>query len=406
MNRLISFFLLICLAVNLSGCAAGTPTPAPWTPTRIPATRSQAHPTATSVPPTVTPPPPTATPLPSTPTPIPPMPTPLPPTVTPLPPTPTLIPPTPTPLPEFSQDLTISYADAADWLTDVPAEDRDDQIRDWAVLGLATLLNLDVETLRNAFYDQTPVRDPLIQDLTRAKVGPGRGLPDGGKRLHVLIPVGDPYAARSIGTVLDDYRKDVGVDPEKVLIYRYKIDATARQVIMKPEPAQSTQAVREQNGYREMRVDVLADLQSFLTQTQHLSRLELRNGQLWAAGWKWPNAPVGQITTADLAVLQHGYKNAAAGKSTPTGFSLDPGRPMTVNTLIDLLDPAKYSRLKARVTQIVTFINAYSQATTSQGRQTLVNNLDDTLYKLLTDDDRVFELLLNTAEGRPPYQIA
>ena len=232
------------------------------------------------------------------------------------------------------------------------------------------------------------------------------GLPDGGKRLHVLIPVGDPYAARSIGTVLDDYRKDTGVDPEKVLIYRYKIDATARQVIMKPEPAQSTQAVREQNGYREMRVDALADLQSFLTQTQHLSRLELRNGQLWAAGWKWPERPRRADHHCRSGRSAARVQNAAAGKSTPTGFSLDPGRPMTVNTLIDLLDPAKYSQLKARETQIVTFINAYSQATTSQGRQTLVNNLDDTLYKLLTDDDRVFELLLNTAEGRPPYQIA
>jgi hypothetical protein len=308
-------------------------------------------------------------------------------------------------LPEFSQDLTVSYADAADWLTDLPAEDRDDQIRDWAVLGLAALLNLDVETLRDAFYDQTPVRDPLFYDLTRAKVGPGRGLPDSGKRLHVLIPAGDPYAARSIGMVLDDYRKDAGIDPEKVLIYRYKIDATARQVILKPEPAQSIQVVREQNGYREMRVDALADLQSFLAQTQHLSRLELRNGQLWAAGWKWPGVPTGQITAADLTVLQRGYKNAAAGKSTEPGFSLDPGESMTVADLIALLDPTKYAQVKARGTQVVTFINAFVQATTLQQRQTLVNQ-NRSLYKLLTDNDKVFELLLNTAEGRPPYQFA
>lgn len=387
MNRLISFFLLICLAVNLSGCATSTPTPLPRTPTRIPATPTQAPPTATPVPPTVTPLPPTVTPLPPTPTPIPPT-------------------PTPTPLPGFSQDLTISYADATDWLTDLPAEDRDDQIRDWAVLGLAALLNLDVETLRDAFYDQTPVRDPLFHDLTRVKVGPGRGLPDSGKRLHVLIPVGDPYAARSIGTVLDDYRKDAGVDPEKVLIYRYRIDATARQVILKPEPAQSIQAVRAQYGYQEMRIDALADLQRFLAQTQHLSRLELRNGQLWAAGWNWPGIPTGQITIADLTVLQRGYQNAAAGKSTETGFSLDPGKSLTVSDLISLLDPVKYSQLKANSSSVAAFINACARSITSQECKTAANNLNDTVYELLINDEKLLSLLLNTAEGRSPYQAA
>ncbi len=361
MRRLTLLTLPILVTIVLSSCAAPAPAPLPVTPALMF--------------PTSSPPPPTST---------------------------------PTPLPEFSpnQDLTISYADATDWLTDLPPEDHHDQIRDWAVLGLASLLNIDVETLRNALYDQTPVRDPLFYDLTTAKVGPGRGLLDAAGRLHVLVPIDDPYIARSIGMVLDDQRKDSGTDPKQVLIYRYRIDTKARQIILKPEPTRPSQAVRERYGYQEMQVDTLADLQRFLTQTQHLTRVEIRNGQLWAGGWNWPGVPTGQVTAADLTVLQQGYKNAAAGKATETGFSLDPGKSIAVSDLITILDSTKYPQLKSRAVPAATFINAYAKASSSQERQNLLNKLDRTLYALFRSDSKLFELLLNTADGESPYQAA
>src|SRR5262249_45909954 len=162
------------------------------------------------------------------------------------------------------------------------------------VWGLAGLLKLDVETLRDATYDQTPVRDPLFMGIATNRVGPGRSLRDSAGNLHVLVPADDPYLARTVGMVLDDYRKDTGADPGRVLLYRYQIDADARQIHLEPEPGRPASAIREQYGYREMRIDDLSALQRFLSQTQQLSRLEARSGELWAAGWNWPGVPAGQ----------------------------------------------------------------------------------------------------------------
>lgn len=112
--------------------------------------------------------------------------------------------------------LSISYGEAAAWLERLPVEDRDDQIRDYALLGLASLLELDLPDLRNALYDQTPLRDLLFWDLAANRSGPGRSLYDGDGTLHVLVPLDDPYAARTIGLVLDDQRKDSRQDAEQV----------------------------------------------------------------------------------------------------------------------------------------------------------------------------------------------
>src|SRR5262245_47922716 len=101
-------------------------------------------------------------------------------------PLPSLAAPTPTPLfsnpaPEQtgSKSHVISYAGANDWLVDLPVEDRQDQIRDWAVDGLIGLLHLDARTISSIAFDQTPVRDGFFFGLANMPIGPGRGFFDG-----------------------------------------------------------------------------------------------------------------------------------------------------------------------------------------------------------------------------------
>ena len=273
LSKLLSMGTLLVL---LAGCSP-KPAPTPMLPPQVP-TSTRVLPTKTIFPP----------PLSS------------------VPPTPSTVPPTPTSTP-VPDHITVSYLEAADWLVDLAEEDRDDQILDWTVLGLAGLLQLDVETLRDAFYDQVPVRDPLFSDMAANRSGPGRGLPDGQGGLNVLVPVDDPYASRTIGMVLDDYRKDAGSDPKEVTLRRYTIDHENKVVTLESEPPSPTDQVRKAHGYREMAVDTLDGLKDFLDQPQHLSRLEIRNGQLWAGGWNWPGTPTGHITPEDLTVLQRGY---------------------------------------------------------------------------------------------------
>lgn len=280
----------------------------------------------------------------------------------------------------FSGPLTISYAEAANWLENIPTEDQEDQIQDWTILGLARLLNLDLEVLRDNFYDKTPIRSSLFTDLTTNRVGPGRSLPDEEGNLHIIISANDPYPSRTIGMVLDDYRKDSSVDPDWIFIYRYQIDRKAQQVTLEPEAPLSLQAVREQHGFREMQVDTMEGLERFLEETQHLSQLELRNDKLWATGWNWPGTPAGQVTVEDVTVLQRGYRKAALSAV-----------PLTTSDLTT--DFLAQPDLMANSDQAVNFINDWINAKTDEQQLDVLSNHVDFLINIVLPDKEAEQLL-------------
>lgn len=216
----------------------------------------------------------------------------------------------------FPATWEVSYAGAASWLNELPIEDRQDQIRDWAVQGLIALLNLDIRTIIEIGYDQTPVRDGLFWSLANSPVGPGRGFYDGRETLHVLVPIEDPYIDRTIALVMDDYRKNSGSDPNQVVIHHYRIDESLQKAVIESETAQPAASVRGSHGYIEMPVNTLEDLEMFLGSTDHLSQVRVVNNQIWVAGWKWSNVPVGQISVRDVSALADGYTNALASSYT------------------------------------------------------------------------------------------
>lgn len=260
---------------------------------------------------------------------------------------------------ELPSELTITYAPAAEWLDTLPVEDREDQIRDWATVGLAAALDLDVETVRDFFFDKAVVRDPVLRDFATQRVGPGRFLPDGAGTLHLLVPSDDPYLDRTVGMALDDYRTDAGSDLATTRVHRYRIDAARRSIAVLSGVPEPTSAVRSRHGYHSRLVSGLSSLQAFLDETDHLSRLEVRNGEVWAFGWAWPGAPTGQVTAEDLTVLQQAYERAAAGEGLEPGFSLDPGPPSRSDEeFLAMFDPSDRSEAETVLNQVNRLVTA------------------------------------------------
>ena len=331
------------------------------------------------------------------------------------------------------QALTVDYAAAASWLDRLPPEDQDDQIRDWAQWGLAGILGLDIRTVRNNFYDQSPLRDPLLWDLAGNHSGPARTLLDGQGTLHLLIPADDPYPARSAGMALDDYRRDAGNDPAQVVFYQYAIDHSAHSVLLTPGAAQPAADLRAALGYVEMPLTTLPELESFLSQIQHLAQLRVDGGTVWAGGWNWPDTPAGHITAEDLAVLQQAYRAARTGEGTEPGFSLDPGPALTVSELLALTVPTVYPQLDGYTEQAAGFVadwlaignelEFYATLTKyrelilkailgidppeSEGKamQLIMGRLDE-LDAALADPAQPWPLLFDATDNRPGYQAA
>ncbi|MFI0464552.1 hypothetical protein ACH347_10775 [Saccharopolyspora sp. 5N102] len=214
----------------------------------------------------------------------------------------------------------VSYSKSAPWLAGLDPAEADEQIRDWARLALASSLGMDQDRIVDAMHDTTPLRDPLFDGLVEQPVGPGRSLFDG-RTLHLLAPADDPHSARTLGRLLDQHRVDAGSDPVDVQVHEYRIRPENQKVELRAQTKIPTGEFRAANGYREAPVDQRAGLEDFLADTNHLSRLEVRGGQVWAAGWDWPDLPDGAVSLEDVSVLQRAYRpENGAGP----GFSLDP----------------------------------------------------------------------------------
>ncbi|MDT7789930.1 MAG: hypothetical protein QOF58_8349, partial [Pseudonocardiales bacterium] len=205
------------------------------------------------------------------------------------------------------QGFTVSFAAAESAL----GEDRENQLRDWARIGLAAHLDLDTQAMRDAFFDAFPIRDNGFADLARQPTGPGRALLHQ-DTLHLLIPRDDVNDKRTAGLLLDQHRTDTGNDPAKVQLHRYEIRDTA--IAITDEDTQSTNDFRAQNGYVAERVD--DGLGKFLAKAKHLSTLEVHGNEVWAGGWNWPGP---DVTAEDISVLQRAY-----AKHDQPAFSLDP----------------------------------------------------------------------------------
>src|SRR5690349_5691663 len=113
------------------------------------------------------------------------------------------------------QGFTVSFAAAESAL----GEDRENQLRDWARIGLASHLDLDSQVMRDAFFDAFPIRDNGFADLARQPTGPGRALLDG-DTLHLLIPRDDVNDKRTAGLLLDQHRTDADDDPQSTNDFR------------------------------------------------------------------------------------------------------------------------------------------------------------------------------------------
>lgn len=223
------------------------------------------------------------------------------------------------PAPRPATAFSVSYGGAAGRLKELPEDERDEQLRDWARTALAARLGLSAAAWQAESYDTSPLREQGLTDLAAQPTGPGRALYDARTgTLHLLVAP-DGHASRTIGGLLDQYRTDHGSDPRTVQVHDYRIRPDLQAIQIAGGTPQPAAEVRAANGYVTARVDTADGLRGFLNRTRHLSRLRVKGDQLWADGWKWPNDPAPAFTEADVATLQHAY---ADGGVRPA-FSLD-----------------------------------------------------------------------------------
>lgn len=241
------------------------------------------------------------------------------------------------------QHIALDVARLRDKLDELRAEERPEQLADWAFYGTAIYAGLSAEELRDATYDRTPFRDPALVDVVHFDYGPGRRLILSDGAVWLFYATGDPDRILTLAHLADQVRTELGGLPAAFRVFNYRSDLARGAIDVTREPDLAAEKLfSAEYGYKEMLVQSTAALTLFLSEVQDVTHARLvPEGGVVLGGRRRPDAqpqislvPIeggalamvedgavaSRVKLADVAALYQ----AAVQSATAPGFSLEP----------------------------------------------------------------------------------
>lgn len=261
-----------------------------------------------------------------------------------------------TPL-EIGAEVVVDVAALVDHLDILTVDERPQQIADWAVYGTVLQHGGDAETITDALYDRSPMRDPGLVDVINYDYGPGRHVYVGDDQVWLFYSDYDPHPEVTLARLADTVRMERGEAPTQFQIYKFRSEIAEQGTIkVTREPDVSGDAMFSDDfGYHEAVINDILALEQWLNTIDDVSHVAIQGNEIRAGGRRFAAAPTHGVDVDDIAVL---YKAHLAGNVGP-GFSLDPqAKPAK---LIEALE-----RLLSSPDQIIAEAKALVEASAGQ----------------------------------------
>lgn len=190
-------------------------------------------------------------------------------------------------------------------LLTLSAEEKTEQLRDWALISAVVSTGPKAETYRDLLYRFSPLRLDLVRPLFDQRAGKDRWVALPGGLLLVLVPEGKSNDLVRIGRLADDYTVSVGHRPKEATVFEYRIDDQAAILAIRPaDETSGTVLYSTAAGFEEAVVRTAADLARFLAANLDLIEASRRPNGLYLGGRKL-GADIPQLMDiSDLAAMK------------------------------------------------------------------------------------------------------
>ena len=211
-------------------------------------------------------------------------------------------------VPEKGKPIEMDIAHVAYFAEMLPADERREQLADWALSGVLSFYNLDAEGFQLAIGAPL-LRSPNLTVVGEYQYGLGRYavLPDGD--WIILVPDGPEDPAPIIGRLADALRAKQGEIPKSVMIYSYRprlYDGGIDLVFL--ETISGETLFSKTYHYVEQVLTGAADLAAWLKQTDDLGHIALNDdGTVTVGGRAIGKRGDSKITVEDVAALYQTY---------------------------------------------------------------------------------------------------
>lgn len=205
------------------------------------------------------------------------------------------------PLPGHSSPVSVDISSLLTFLDTLPADEKDEQVRDWAEYGLKT--ELAVSTAGDV-----PMRHPALKDTSPGQISKGRVFPVSAKEWAVLLPKDLVGNKPLIGGLVDKKFAQNNAAPEKISLFSYDPNIHASSIeITFEKTVPFADLFTAQYGYTTATVSSLADLKALSEQVDDILMVQWTPDRLVLGGRSYGHDVRRTLSVEEIATLYQAY---------------------------------------------------------------------------------------------------
>ena len=181
----------------------------------------------------------------------------------------------------WAGELSIDISTLTPFLNTLPPDEKDEQLRDWALYGVKSALVPGAP-------EEMPIRHPALTASHPGEVSPGRVFSISGKEWGIIVPTELLGNKPLLGGLIDRKYETCNLLPEKVSLFSYSANAAASAISISCQGSiPATELFTPAYGYFSATVGSLPDLSNFASRVDDLVSFSWHSGRLTLGGRKY-----------------------------------------------------------------------------------------------------------------------
>lgn len=212
--------------------------------------------------------------------------------------------------PPISEQKTISIdiSELLPFYETLPADEKEEQIRDWTLYGLLAKLNLSEKSVRELLQGTMPMRYKYLKNLVDSEISPGRIKYITDKDCIMILSDDRLNDKSLIGSILDERYSHSNYCPELVHLFGYKVDCNKGIITVSYNRTIPVATIfSKEYNYFEKEVRNLEDFKCFVSNIDDITLVKWKEKSIVFGGRKYPEEPIRALSLEDIAILYKAY---------------------------------------------------------------------------------------------------
>lgn len=207
----------------------------------------------------------------------------------------------------------IDFQTDQDSLNRLSQREKEEQLRDWLLLTIASDKSLSADELNKSLYDVSPVRYDYMKPVSNFENGQTRSLYIGDGTLIALLPnnISSEQRIDYLAHIADKHRQNLGEKPISIQVFEYEIETNKQYASLtrKEELNAGKIFTDKKYGYYEAEIKTEQDLENFLQQVDDITFSQTNYSSLTLGGRKIQSHDYQRINVEDIAAIWQSEKH-------------------------------------------------------------------------------------------------